>query len=110
MRFEPNPAAVHEEALEVAWNAARNAGYPRGLNGCGRVYVVLSELDRAARARVKKWAARRGRLFCGREGHVRDGIYVGYDNASGIEASRADAIVENLKSLGIGAYAEYMED
>lgn len=94
-----------------AWDlATRFAGRSAGAYGCGRAYVVLTGLKRADRAKVKMWCALNRKIWTGIDGHVRDGIYIGYDNGTGIELGRAEAFAAELQRRGLPCYAEAMED
>lgn len=106
--------AITCDRLDRAWAAGEIAKRDAGRSGpgyaCGRIYVAFAGLDRAARQRLKNWAAFRGRTFTGRDGHVSDAIYVGYDNATGHETAQGEAIVAHLTGWGVRCYVEGMED
>jgi hypothetical protein len=101
---------LNNETLDQAAAAMDQAPRAGGAQGCCRAYVVLVGLDRSTRQRVKGWASLRKRIFTGRQGHVSDGIYVGYDNATGIERGRAEAFAAALKAQGVRCYAEWVGD
>jgi len=98
------------ETLDRAAAAAETAERAGGAQGCCRAYVVLVGLDRSSRQRVKNWAGFRKRIFTGREGHVSDGIYIGYDNATGVERGKAEAFAASLKADGVECFADWTGD
>lgn len=106
--------AIKCDHLDRAWRAGEIArdGVVRTGPGvaCGRIYVAFVGLDRAARQRLKNWAGFRGKVWTGREGHVSDALYVGYDNATGIETAQGEAIVAHLSGWGVRCFVEGMED
>lgn len=95
--------------FDGAWDRALfAAGIAPGARACARAYVVI--VDKADRPIAKRWATAKRRIWTGPSGHMPNAIYVGYDNASGIECGRAEAFADELKKAGIAAYAEAMED
>jgi hypothetical protein len=94
-------------------------GTPERVSGCGRVYVCLSPegglfptAEQEAQhkkdvAGIKKAAKALGKIYqTNGHGGLRKCLYVGYDNASGLELGRGTAIVAFLKANGIGCYRD----
>lgn len=68
---------------------------------CARVYVtVYGPKLRTVKAAAKKLGIR----------WTHRGLYVGYDNASGREYMRGEAIAAHLKSAGVDCYQHTDED
>lgn len=92
------------EMTKVLADAMKAEGKPVPANmylSCARVYVtVYGPKLRTVKAAAKKlgitWTHR--------------GIYVGYDNASGREYMKGEAIAEALKAAGVDAYQHTDED
>lgn len=80
--------------------------------GCGRAYVCLSsENDRKTVNAVSAAAKKLGKLFLRKAyGAGNNAIYIGYDNATGRELARSEAIAKALTAKGIPAYSEAVED
>jgi hypothetical protein len=81
------------------------------LNGpgvaCGRVYVAISKEHRAGiRAAAKKLGVR----YLGIESQCPHALYIGYDNATGVELSKGAKVAAALKAAGIGAYRDEYGD
>lgn len=87
------------------------------ISGCGRVYVCISTPGglfpsdqqiaegKAHQAGIKKAAQKLGKIFQARSHYGdRNALYVGYDNASGVELGKGTAIVNYLKAQGITCY------
>lgn len=85
-------------------------------SGCGRVYVCVPSTtwqgtaDQNAQAKadargIAAAAKKLGKIFQKRS-HYGDSnaLYVGYDNCTGAELGRGDAIVATLKAAGIDCY------
>lgn len=102
-----NYGAILDEALALR-------GTPERPSGCGRVYVCLSsgwDASDEQKAAMKKHVAgikkAAGSRFQARNHYGnRNSIYIGYDNASGVELGRGTAIVAFLKSKGIDCYRD----
>lgn len=95
--------------FSTAWDmATRFADRAGGARACGRVYVVIAE--KADRSAARTWAKGNGKIWTGAGGHVPNALYVGYDNASGIELGRGEAFAAQLKARGVSAYCDAMED
>jgi hypothetical protein len=74
--------------------------------GCGRCYVLISG-DRKTKNAVKKACQAAGRKWMGAGmGEWSNSIYIGYDNATSTQWSQAEQVAQNLKELGISAYAD----
>lgn len=84
---------------------------------CGRVYVCIStpgglfptpeqeSIGKAHQQGIKAAAKKIGKIFQTKSHYGdRNALYVGYDNASGIELAKGEAIVAHLKSYGIACY------
>lgn len=108
------------DCLAKALAASRQATAAdfRGARGCARCYVTLcradySRLTQADARAVLGWANANGLKFQ-RKAHygLRDALYLGYDNATGLEAARAEAFARALNALAPGyrASAEFGED
>ena len=91
-----------------AWNAAAGASALGGFRSCGRAYVVI--VEKADRAQARAWCKANRKIWTGAQGHVPNAIYVGYDNASGVELGRAEAFALELKARGVVAYMDAMGD
>lgn len=100
------------ETLDAAWAEAKDkVGLLAGARACARCYVIFVGLDRAARQRVKNWAGFRNRVFQKQAAYgFSDALYVGYDNATGIEAGFAEALARALKARGVQCYADFGQD
>ena len=74
--------------------------------GCGRVYVAVSgerETINAVAAAARKLGLRFERkTYYG----TRNAFYIGYDNASGRELAKGEAIAEALTAAGLPAYMD----
>lgn len=93
-----------DEMKIILANALNAKGKPVPPNmslACARVYVTV--YGKHLRV-VKAAAAKLGLRWTHR------GIYVGYDNATGIEYMRGEAIAEALKAHGIDCYQHTDED
>lgn len=72
-------------------------------SGCGRVYVAIT--DPIHFKGIKAAAKYLGKIYQTKTHYGdRNAIYVGYDNATGVELARGTKLVEALKVAGIGAY------
>jgi hypothetical protein len=95
---EVNYTAVLAEAFHKPVAAER-------VSGCGRVYVAVTTPDKFKLAAVKKAAKKLGKIFQTRSHYGdRNAIYIGYDNATGVELARGTAVVEALKAAGVECY------
>lgn len=103
---------INVDTLDAAWqDATANAGRMQGARACARCYVIFVGLDRAARQRLKNWAGFRNRIFQKDAAYgFGDALYVGYDNATGIEGGFAEALAAALKARGVQAYADFGQD
>lgn len=92
------------DMVTVLANAMKAKGEPvpaRMYLSCARVYVTVF----GPKLRTVKAAAKRlGVTWTYR------GIYVGYDNASGAEYMRGEAIAKALNAAGVGAYQHTDQD
>lgn len=87
--------------LADAFNAPVPPVNPRMYLSCARCYVTVY----GPKARtVKAAAAKLGIRWTYR------GLYVGYDNATGYEYAKAEAIAKALKAAGVDCYAETVMD
>lgn len=96
-------AAVVEmsRVLSAAMAAKGNPPPPNMYLACARVYVTVY----GAKARTVKAAAKRlGLLWTHR------GLYVGYDNASGTEYMRGEAVAAQLRAAGVDCYQHTDQD
>lgn len=93
------------KAVAVAAAASMvNATRFTGPVACARCYVVLAGgRISAATSRTLKSA---GLLVTGRPGYSGKVIYVGYDNATGVEYGKALRLAQSLSDLGVDAYAD----
>ena len=99
------PKIDHKAAL----TAALAAPAPVTLrSGCGRVYVMI---DKAHRRGIAAAALALGvRYLKEAYGAGKGALYVGYDNANGVELARGAAMVEVLKAHGIPCYRDEVGD
>lgn len=92
------------EMTKVLAHAMQAEGHAAPANmylSCARVYVtVYGPKLRTVKAAAKRLGIR----------WTHRGIYVGYDNASGREYMRGEAIVTALKSAGVDCYHHTDED
>lgn len=110
-------ATLSAEALIAAattalyeWRAGASQTF-KGATACARCYVILPSLTRKQVDAVKAWAARESVRFQTRSHYgFSNALYLGYDNATGIEAGKAERFAARLKELGVGAYADFGED
>lgn len=113
MNENPN-LITKDQAAQIATvvtNAAAETIPNKGLNGCGRVYMgigygkmnrgsqIAKSLDGVAGIRVTERPNERGVMF-----------YMGYDNAHGAVASRAEHIAKRIKEAGFIAWVDYDAD
>jgi hypothetical protein len=84
---------------------------PVRASGCGRVYVSISSSDKALVNAVSAAAKAMGKIFQ-RKGYMgmRNVLYIGYDNASGRELAKGEAIAAYLSANGIPAYMDAQGD
>lgn len=87
--------------LAAAMQAKADPVNPRMFLSCARVYVTVY----GPKARTVKAAAKKlGITWTHR------GLYVGYDNATGAEYMRGEAIARTLKAAGVDCYQHTDED
>jgi hypothetical protein len=97
-------------------------------SGCGRVYVCISyvhpdwTVDKATQRlykrqmlvhqmpRIQLACERTGRIYQQIGYQVKHCIYIGYDNCTGKELAKGEAVATQLKALGIKAYMEAVGD
>lgn len=90
----------------LAYAAGLNAsGVKRVYGGCGRVYIEIIGGVRKG-SKIAKTFESVGFKMLKRPNSSGVRIYVGYDNATGHEFVKADAIAEVLKENGIGCYVD----
>ena len=75
--------------------------------GCGRVYVAISKPHRRG---IKAAAQKLGIRYLGSESQCPNALYVGYDNATGIELGKGAAIADALKAAGVECYRDEFDD
>ena len=75
--------------------------------GCGRVYVAISKEHRNG---IKAAAKKLGVRYLGAESQCPHALYVGYDNATGIELGKGAAVAEALKAAGVSCYRDEYDD
>jgi hypothetical protein len=96
------------EALKEAYAAPYVA---MRASGCGRVYVLISGSDRKLMNAVSAAAKALGLIFQRNAYYgAKNALYVGYDNATGRELAKGEAIAEVLKAKGIPCYSEAWGD
>lgn len=86
-----------------AMSAASHHAMPRG--GCGRVYVELyTDQYKSIRkgSKVAKAFESAGFKMFPRPNHTGVQIYIGYDNATGREWNKGEAVAATLKANGLG--------
>lgn len=108
------------QVLTDALAASRKASAAdfKGARGCARAYVSLSnkdysKLDRKQVAAVKFWAKGCGVIFQTKAHYgLSNAIYIGYDNATGLECAKAEAFAAfvNANSDTLKAYADFGAD
>lgn len=91
--------------LTAAIESARSATTKGSVGGCGRVYIVLSEVPRA-NSKIYKIFGNYGFKFMNRPYSTRKCIYMGYDNATGKEWYQAEAAAKVFKDNGISCYVD----
>ena len=94
---------------EILRNAfAQTSDFANGPTcGCGRVYVAIGKDHRRG---ISAAAKKLGIRYLGRESQCPNALYIGYDNASGIELSRGAKIADALKAAGVDAYRDEYAD
>ncbi len=93
------------DVLKAANLAKSEATGGRVYGGCGRVYIVLMEVPRS-NSKIYKLFESHGFKFRSRPYMSRKSIYMGYDNATGIEWNQAEAVAKVFKENGIDCYVD----
>ena len=93
--------------LEIMTKAFAVRASPARPIGCCRVYISFDK-DHAKGVAVA--AKTLGKIFQKKGNMVSNVLYVGYDNCSGIELGKADAMISCFKVHGINCYLEYQGD
>jgi hypothetical protein len=124
-----NDELTADKVAQAIQHSMTNHGIERSL-GCCRVYVCISSNTptdtlmqgiKATRAHTKQFAQtvlplvlegcqKAGRRFQYKGHEVTNAIYIGYDNNTGVEHGRGQAVAAALKQLGLSAYVEVVGD
>lgn len=94
---------ISPEAAKAAYAASVSAPRFTGPICCARAYVQFSDKPSAA---AVKALAKYGLRVMPRPSFRCKALYVGYDNATGIEYGKAEAIAAALSAAGISCYAD----
>ena len=95
----------YTQALTNAIAAAASAPVAENL-ASRRVFIVVdTEHNRGLKAAASKFNMIFGRSVLGCSA-----LYVGYDNATGAELGKADAMVAALRAAGVGCYRTTWDD
>lgn len=79
--------------------------------GCGRAYVCLGKVDRKILNAYQGAAKQLNiRYLPEAYGAGKRALYIGYDNATGIQLAQAEAIAQNLVNIGLPAYHDGVDD
>lgn len=92
-----------ERIVRVASESVVNAKRIGSVGGCGRVYVSLGKIRKGSK--VEKIISRYFKLMS-RPYSTYKQIYVGYDNASGLEWNMGELIAKTFNDNGISAYVD----
>lgn len=106
-----NLVGVKRVAFE-ALKAAKEAPFERPERGygCGRAYVCVSG-ERTLINAVALACKELGLIFQRKAAYgLRNAIYIGYDNSTGVELAKAKAFAHELKKHGIDAYDDCGSD
>lgn len=94
-----------QNIAKLAFDAMGPAGHhARVGRGCGRVYVELfTDQYKSIRkgSKVAKAFESAGFKMFPRSNHTGVQIYIGYDNSTGIEWNKAEAVAASLKANGL---------
>ncbi len=75
--------------------------------GCARIYVDVSLPDRASKNAVTTAAKALGLSYgTNHYSKSKTSLYIGYDNATGREYAKGQAVADALTALGWSAYAD----
>ena len=88
--------------------AVSSAGTMQGCRSCARIYVQPVKVPRK-NSEVAKTLASAGFPLLSRP-YASEAFYVGYDNATGIEGGRGEALAKLLNEHGISCYMDVDED
>jgi hypothetical protein len=81
------------------------------VGGCGRAYVCFSKMPTKQLNTIKKALELCGIRYMNEAyGVGKRAAYIGYDNADGHAWSKAVAIANNLRALGISCYEDGQSD
>lgn len=115
MEYE-NPS-VYDDAtinklVEVISQANDQSYAPVRIYGCGRVYVRIGYKAIRSNSKLAKKLTAAGLKMFKSPGTTGVGIYVGYDNAHGAVAAKAEAILKSIKEAfpTMPAYTDYQGD
>jgi hypothetical protein len=93
-----------QNIAKLAFDAMATAKTTGSRGGCGRVYVELSDENyKSIRkgSKVAKVFEKAGFKMFPRPGYTGVRIYIGYDNATGLEYAKGEKVVEILKANGL---------
>lgn len=97
--------------LDGALAAMQGAKPMQGYLCCARAYVCFIGVTPKIRATLKKWAKSRGKIYQTEAAYgMRNALYIGYDNASGIECGKAQAFADYVKAQGVSCFADFGQD
>jgi len=100
---------VAKNAAKAAFDASRNPARIGSVGGCGFVYVEIHDVNyKGIRkgSKVAKAFEDVGFRMTARPNSSGVRIYVGYDNATGLEWNRGEIIAKVLKENGVLAYVD----
>ena len=92
---------------QILRNALAQPYSPARATGCGRVYVVIAKPHRSG---ITAAAQKLGMRYLGSESQCPNALYIGYDNATGIELGKGAAIADALNAAGVACYRDEYGD
>ena len=99
-----------ERVAQEARDASRDISFYDRVGGCARVYVKVGFETMRQNSKYAKALARAGFRVTRKPGETGVVIYVGYDNATGLQWAQGQAIADAFNVNGIPAYKDAQED